>query len=312
MSTEGPKPYPVVYDPDSGLQYSFATGYVNIVGSATPPAGADTQIQFNNGGVFGASADLTFAYDTLLLSGTTPTLALKSGRPEAFLYIDTTTGVFHIDHVGLANAGHAAFSIDAYANLINFSMSLIGTSGTRVRVPLDIYAGSISGNASAILGADSTTQGFLPPRMTSTQRDAVSTPATGLEIYNTTSNQPEVYNGSSWVAMGGGSSSETTSYTASVGSPYTPSAVNTSVYVITVDANLTVNGPSNPYSGQKVLFQLKNDASHAVTFATGSGNFRFGTTVTGYTGTASKTDYVGAVWNSGSGVWDIVSESLGF
>jgi hypothetical protein len=36
-------------------------------------------------------------------------------------------------------------------------------------------------NASAVLQADSTTKGFLPPRMTTTQRDAIATsPATGL------------------------------------------------------------------------------------------------------------------------------------
>jgi uncharacterized protein (TIGR02145 family) len=39
---------------------------------------------------------------------------------------------------------------------------------------------------SAILDASSTTQGFLPPRMTTGQRDAISNPAVGLLIYNTT------------------------------------------------------------------------------------------------------------------------------
>lgn len=38
---------------------------------------------------------------------------------------------------------------------------------------------------SAILDASSTTQGFLPPRMTTAQRNAMSAPAEGLMIYNT-------------------------------------------------------------------------------------------------------------------------------
>jgi hypothetical protein len=52
--------------------------------------------------------------------------------------------------------------------------------------------------ASAVLEANSTTQGFLPPRMTTTQINAIASPATGLEVYNTTLNCPCFYNGTSW------------------------------------------------------------------------------------------------------------------
>ncbi len=52
---------------------------------------------------------------------------------------------------------------------------------------------------SAMLDVKSTTKGFLPPRMTTAQRDLISSPATGLTIYNTTKNCNETYNGSSWV-----------------------------------------------------------------------------------------------------------------
>jgi hypothetical protein len=54
-------------------------------------------------------------------------------------------------------------------------------------------------NASAILDITSTTRGFLPPRMTSTQRDAIASPAAGLVIYNTTTNLLNVYNGTMWI-----------------------------------------------------------------------------------------------------------------
>jgi hypothetical protein len=66
------------------------------------------------------------------------------------------------------------------------------------------YFGSTSKAASAALQADSTTQGLLPPRMSEVQRDAIGSPATGLVIFNTTSNQLNVYNGSAWGAVGGG------------------------------------------------------------------------------------------------------------
>jgi hypothetical protein len=45
--------------------------------------------------------------------------------------------------------------------------------------------GTTSINASALFQLDSTTKGFLPPRMTSAQRTAISTPAEGLVVFQT-------------------------------------------------------------------------------------------------------------------------------
>jgi uncharacterized protein (TIGR02145 family) len=50
----------------------------------------------------------------------------------------------------------------------------------------------------AMLDVSSTTKGFLPPRMTSLQRDAIASPAVGLVIYNTTTNCLNFYIGSGW------------------------------------------------------------------------------------------------------------------
>ena len=52
--------------------------------------------------------------------------------------------------------------------------------------------------ASAQLDVSSTTKGFLPPRMDSTQRNAIASPAAGLTIYNTTLKSVQVYNGTAW------------------------------------------------------------------------------------------------------------------
>jgi hypothetical protein len=57
---------------------------------------------------------------------------------------------------------------------------------------------TISPNASAILDVASTTQGFLPPRMTTTQKNAIASPATGLQVFDTTLNQMSYYNGTTW------------------------------------------------------------------------------------------------------------------
>ncbi len=62
--------------------------------------------------------------------------------------------------------------------------------------------GTSTPDASAALQIDSTVGGLLLPRMTTGQRDAISSPATGLTIYNTTTNQIEFRDGSSWKGLG--------------------------------------------------------------------------------------------------------------
>jgi hypothetical protein len=55
---------------------------------------------------------------------------------------------------------------------------------------------------SAPLDVTSTTGGLVFPRLTTTQRDAISSPTNGETIYNTTTTQVESYNGTNWVAGG--------------------------------------------------------------------------------------------------------------
>ncbi|MBL8028774.1 MAG: hypothetical protein JNL74_20280, partial [Fibrobacteres bacterium] len=58
--------------------------------------------------------------------------------------------------------------------------------------------GTTSPDASALLQVDSTTKGFLPPRMTTGQRDAISNPIEGLVIYNTSTHKLQFHNGTNW------------------------------------------------------------------------------------------------------------------
>ena len=86
--------------------------------------------------------------------------------------------------------------------------SLTGTTHRAIETTTgDVIFGSTSGsvavgtatpNASARLQVDSTTQGFLPPRMTSVQRNAIATPAAGLIVYDTTVNKHYGYDGTNW------------------------------------------------------------------------------------------------------------------
>ena len=61
--------------------------------------------------------------------------------------------------------------------------------------------GTTAPHASAQLEVSSTTKGFLPPRMTTEQRNAIANPATGLQIYNLTTNTLEYKTASGWVSL---------------------------------------------------------------------------------------------------------------
>ncbi len=61
-----------------------------------------------------------------------------------------------------------------------------------------VGVGTNTPNTSAKLEVASTTQGFLPPRMTTVERDAIASPAPGLTIYNTSVNCLQWWNGTIW------------------------------------------------------------------------------------------------------------------
>jgi hypothetical protein len=70
-------------------------------------------------------------------------------------------------------------------------------SGTK-RFTGPVGIGTTSPNASAALHVAGTTKGLLMPCLTTTQMNAVATPASGLLIYNTTASGFYFYNGAAW------------------------------------------------------------------------------------------------------------------
>ncbi len=61
--------------------------------------------------------------------------------------------------------------------------------------------GTATPAASAQLEVTSTTKGFLPPRLTTAERDAISAPAAGLVLYNSTTNKLQVRTDAAWVDL---------------------------------------------------------------------------------------------------------------
>jgi hypothetical protein len=93
--------------------------------------------------------------------------------------------------------GFYAYGTDTALNYFNIGaayndgmISLITSTGS-------VGMGTVTPSSKAVLTLTSTTKGFLPPRMTETQRNAISTPPAGLIIYNTTDNKLNLYT-TSW------------------------------------------------------------------------------------------------------------------
>jgi uncharacterized protein (TIGR02145 family) len=79
-----------------------------------------------------------------------------------------------------------------------FAMLFMGFTNAQ-----NVGIGTNSPVNSAKLEVSSTTQGFLPPRMTEVHRNAIVSPATGLVIFNTSTNSLNVYVGNAWLEVKG-------------------------------------------------------------------------------------------------------------
>lgn len=154
-------------------------------GSGATPGGPFDSIQFNNAGVFGGDSSLT----------TTPGAGVvrltSDSQPEfVFSNVAATSGfLVAFDAASTQNLGIIPITGSDPVVVSQTGQFFVGASGALT-----------SPDASSKLQVDSITQGFLPPRMTTAERDAIAAPAAGLMIYNTTTNKLNVYT-TAWEAI---------------------------------------------------------------------------------------------------------------
>lgn len=119
-------------------------------------------------------------------------------------------------------------------------------------------------NNSAILEIESTTKGVLIPRMNNTQRNAISSPANGLLIWNSSNNSLEVYKSSClcWVSVVDGGNTPTNNVP---NTPPTASSLNYTGKPIvgqTFTLNYTYADAQNDLEGTTTFqWQVSNNSS---------------------------------------------------
>jgi hypothetical protein len=111
--------------------------------------------------------------------------------------------------------------------LFFLALGLIALNATAQSVSINTD-GSTADN-SAILDVKSTDKGILIPRMTEAQRNLITTPATGLLIYQTDATAGfYFYNGTAWAAVGGAGGSSLPSQAGNAGKVLTTDGNNAS------------------------------------------------------------------------------------
>ncbi|MEL6356820.1 MAG: kelch repeat-containing protein, partial [Bacteroidota bacterium] len=76
---------------------------------------------------------------------------------------------------------------------------LLVSAVTGLKTQIGINTDNAAPDSSAILDLKSSRQGFLYPRMTTVERDAILGPATGLTIFNLDDQCTDIYDGTNWM-----------------------------------------------------------------------------------------------------------------
>jgi hypothetical protein len=127
---------------------------------------------------------------------------LVSVFDDGLIQLNTTLNSSQVITINSGNCNRY-YALDAHVFYVvdaGYSMGDFVTIRGNASSPA-MSVGTSFANASAILDVSSRSKGFLPPRMTNSEMVAISSPAAGLVVYDTSNNKLTVYNGSGWVPL---------------------------------------------------------------------------------------------------------------
>lgn len=165
-----------------------------------------TAISAFAGVVQGATATNAATIDLSRCRGTfnAPTI-VSSGDSTGRISFGGHDGVAYIEAAKIEAAVDGTPGANDMPGRLVFSTTADGASSPTERMRItsagNVGIGTSAPNDAARLDVSSTTSGFLPPRMTTTQRDAITSPPDGLMLYNTTTNKLQVRAASAWVDL---------------------------------------------------------------------------------------------------------------
>jgi hypothetical protein len=122
-----------------------------------------------------------------------PIYLFDGGNPADRYGLGTSTGT-----TNLFGGNNVLIGVLRDNTTLNTSNANIWFSSNNTRINTVLKIGGDTTDASSILDITSTTKGFLPPRMTTTQKNAIASPATGLVVYDNTLNKLSVFTGATW------------------------------------------------------------------------------------------------------------------
>jgi len=159
-------------------------GFVGI-GTSTPALPLQIVATNSNAGMFRAQNSSANGYTGFELYG-------DAGTQLAAFGTGNSTATFYQGEMYLGT--NTAKAVRIYTTSPSFvRMSILATG--------EVGIGTTTPSVKSVLDLTSTTKGFLPPRMTTVERDAITSVPAGLTVYNTTTNKLNFYNGSAWEAV---------------------------------------------------------------------------------------------------------------
>jgi hypothetical protein len=91
----------------------------------------------------------------------------------------------------------------------------------------------------------------------------------------------------------------------------TTNASQSSLFTLTLTGNTTLATPINGFSGQRILYQLKQDGTGSKLLTLSSG-FRSGPITVTLSTAANTTDYLGVIYNAIDNRWDVLALNKGY